>query len=285
MIETGGELVLRVGAAQLGIVPSLGSALNYWRLGALDILRPGSARSRDPAHSGCFALAPFSNVIESGGLHFRGDFFPLAPNHPAEPLPIHGDAWLASWYVDQVSDARAETRYAHDGKQGFPFAYFVRQQIELGRATLRIRLVLRNADTRPMPAGLGLHPYFRKLSGTRLQAQHRGRWTGSGATPDKRFLVPGELPEAGIDECFADWKGFAELTGLAGDARITIQSSPAATALVVYSPARSDFVCVEPVSNVNDGINAFARGVSDTGVRVLEPGMSMELTTLFRIEE
>jgi aldose 1-epimerase len=284
MVESGDELVLRVGAAQLGIVPSLGSAVDHWRLGALDILRPGRARSRDPLHLACFAMAPFSNVIDSGGLRFRGEFFPLVPNHPAEPLPIHGDAWLASWYVDHVSEVCAETHYAHEGKQGFPFAYLVRQQIQLDKAALHIRLVLRNMDTRPMPAGLGLHPYFCKNHGTRLQAQHRGRWTDSGIAADKRFLLPDELPEAGIDDCFAGWTGFAQLVGLNGGVQIAIQSSEVATALVVYSPAGSDFVCVEPVSNVNDGINAFARGIPDTGVRVLEPGMSMELTTLIRVE-
>ncbi len=285
MVESEDELILRVGTAQLGIVPSLGSAVDHWRLGALDILRPGRTGSRDPLHLACFAMAPFSNVVDSGGARFRGDFFALAPNHPAEPLPIHGDAWLASWYVDHVSDVCAETHYAHDGKHGFPFAYLVRQQIQLDRALLRIRLVLRNTDTRPMPAGLGLHPYFRKDIGTRLQAQHHGRWTGRGVTADERFLLPGELPEAGIDDCFVGWTGLALLTGLTGGVQITIQSSEVARALVVYSPARSDFVCVEPVSNVNDGINAFARGVPDTGVRVLEPGMSMELATLIRVEE
>ncbi len=135
-----------------------------------------------------------------------------------------------------------------------------------------------------MPAGLGIHPYFFKSTGTRLRAIHRGRWTGNDVAADERFLLPGDLPEAGIDDCFVGWTGFAYLTELNEGMQISIQSSEVARALVVYSPAQSDFVCVEPVSNVNDGINAFARGVPDTGVRVLEPGMSMELTTMIQVE-
>ena len=190
----------------------------------------------------------------------------------------HHGRWI------NVSDRCAETHYAHDGRQGFPFAYLVRQQIRLDKTMLRISLVLRNTDHRPMPAGLGIHPYFCKSAGTRLQATHRGRWTGNDVAADERFLLPGELPEAGIDDCFVGWTGFAYLTELNEGMQISIQSSEVARALVVYSPARSDFVCVEPVSNVNDGINAFARGVPDTGVRVLEPGMSMELTTMIQVE-
>jgi aldose 1-epimerase len=289
MISSGDELILRAGDAQLGIVPSLGSALSHWRLGALDILRPGSRANRDPLRLASFVLAPFSNVIDGGGMHFRGEFFPAVPNHPAEPLPIHGDAWLASWHVDRVSDVCAETHHLHDGKQGFPFAYLVRQQIELDETMLRISLALHNADTRPMPAGLGIHPYFRRHGGTRLQAPHRGRWTRSGVTADKRFLLAGELPDETIDDCFAGWCGFAQLTWPNGArpneaVQITIQSSAIATAVVVFSPLGADFVCVEPVSNVSDGFNAYARGTPDTGVCVLEPGTSIELTTSIRVD-
>jgi aldose 1-epimerase len=186
--------------------------------------------------------------------------------------------------VDHVSEGCAETHYAHDGKQGFPFAYLVRQQIQLDKTMLRISLGLHNTGNRSMPAGLGIHPYFCKGADTRLQATHRGRWTGSEVAADERFMLPAEVPEAGIDDCFIGWTGIAYLTGLNAGTQITIHSSEVATVLVVYSPAGSDFVCVEPASNVNDGINAFARDVPDTGVRVLEPGMSMELTTVIRVE-
>ena len=45
--------------------------------------------------------------------------------------------------------------------------------------------------------------------------------------------------------------------------------------LVLYVPAGEPFFAVEPVSNANDGFNLLARGVADSGVRVLAPGETL----------
>ena len=40
----------------------------------------------------------------------------------------------------------------------------------------------------------------------------------------------------------------------------------------LFSTADKDFLCVEPVSNANDGFNLCAAGIEGHGVRVVGPG-------------
>jgi aldose 1-epimerase len=46
--------------------------------------------------------------------------------------------------------------------------------------------------------------------------------------------------------------------------------------LHVYSAWDYPYVCVEPVSNANDGFNRMAAGVPGHGIRVIDPGRSIE---------
>ena len=107
---------------------------------------------------------------------------------------------------------------------------------------------------------------------------------GSAVVADLRFLSEEELPEETIDDCFVGWTQFAHLRWPQAGVQLWIQSSASASALVVFSPANADFVCVEPVSHVNDGINAHASGIGGTGVQMLEPKGSLELETTIRVD-
>jgi aldose 1-epimerase len=46
----------------------------------------------------------------------------------------------------------------------------------------------------------------------------------------------------------------------------------------MYSAWHYPYVCVEPVSNANDGFNRMAHKVPSHGIRILEPGRSIEGT-------
>ena len=275
-LERSGELVtLRERDACLEIAPRDGGALISWSLSGRDLLRRRAAGSTDPLASGCFPLAPFSNLITGGGFFFQGRFHPLARNHPLEPEPIHGDAWLAAWEVDVLHGNRAILSYAHGADWGFPFRYRIVQDILLRARSLRIGLELTNADRGAMPAGLGLHPYFHRMPGAQLQAVHGGRWEDSRVLPDSRFVVAEPIRNRSMDVCYVGWSGTAHLVG--ASAAITISASPSARTLVVYAPESEDFVCIEPVTHVNDGFNAAAAGAPEVGVRTLQPRESMSL--------
>jgi aldose 1-epimerase len=282
--STWDPILIRSGGARAEILAAHGATLSYWRLGELDILRPRAPGTMDPLDSACFPLAPFCNVIGDGGFHFAGQFFPLVPNHPQEPLPIHGDAWLGVWSVGATDDSSVLTSYSHDAHQGFPFRYTVYQRVRISPRSLSISLKLVNSDSRLFPAGLGLHPYFLKPAGARLQAGHHGVRNGVDVYSDARFLNAQSLPTSGIDECFVGWSRQARLIRSNQGIQIRVAASSSAGSLVIFSPANADFVCIEPVSNVNDGFNAMAAGSSGTGVRILGPGGSLVLATVIHLE-
>ena len=134
-----------------------------------------------------------------------------------------------------------------------------------------------------MPAGLGLHPYFRRVRGARLQAGYAGRWEGTRVVDDSRFCVLREIGDEPVDACYAGWSGLACLRWPRDEVILTLRAAAPASALAVFSPSPCDFVCVEPVTHVNDGFNALASGVPGTGVRTLLPREEMSLRTTMSV--
>ena len=57
---------------------------------------------------------------------------------------------------------------------------------------------------------------------------------------------------------------------------LTIDADPVFGHLVVFVPPGEDFVCVEPVSNVTNGIHQLTDGRDDTGLVVLEPSETLK---------
>jgi aldose 1-epimerase len=275
------RLLLRTAQMEVGVDLAHGAVLTHWKWRDMDLLRPRPRDSRDPLDAACFFMCPFSNVIEGGKLMWAGKHVPMAPNHPAEPFPIHGDAWLVPWTLDRRSGGALTAHYAHDGLLGFPFRYRVSLRVALTVRSLIMSLRLSNIDHRSMPAGLGIHPYFPRTNGTFLRARHDGRWTGTSVAPDNRFQKAQELPKETIDDCFVEWSRRASLIWGEAALQISICASAAAKALVVFSPSKADFLCVEPVSHVNNGMNAHTLGIRGTGVKILAPGASLSLGATF----
>ena len=186
-----------------------------------------------------------------------------------------------------ASQSEAEIRLRLDyvpDDRAFPFAWRgdVTYRIENGR--LHMRLALTNRDHRPMPAGMGLHPYFPKSPGTILTFDATGLWpadapeaVGLGAGP----ILPGldfrqgqDVSGIVLDRCYEGWDGRATLT--APDGRKTvIEADPVFGKLQVYDAWDYPYICIEPVTNANDGFNRAAREVPGHAVQTLTPGQTM----------
>jgi aldose 1-epimerase len=135
-----------------------------------------------------------------------------------------------------------------------------------------------------MPAGLGIHPYFPKAPGTTLKFDCTGVWPPD--APEAVRLGCGPL-EGGLDfrdgqdvnpivldRCFEGWNGVATLT--TPDGFVTrIKADPVFGKLQIYDAWDYPYICIEPVTNTNDGFNRMAHGVASHAVAVLEPGRSL----------
>jgi aldose 1-epimerase len=253
-------------------------------------LRDGLVRQ-----TACYPLIPYSNRIAQGRFSFEGVEHRLALNFGDHPHSIHGDAWQRPWQVVEADDARYRLALTHrpdgDEAKGWPFAYRAEQLFELSPDGLTLTLLLENADKRAMPAGLGLHPFFPKRLGVRLQfAAECVHPNGEDSLPMDGIPIPAEwsyrsmreLGEPRLDNCFAEWDGTARIIYGQEKIALSIGADPLFSHLVVYVPHGRDFFAVEPVSHMNDAISR--HNPADHGLKILKPGEHLRAQVRFSVE-
>jgi aldose 1-epimerase len=287
-------VTLRRGGLELDLCPRFGGAIARFRFRGHDLLRPaGTALTEDgdPLAASGFPLVPFSGRIENGRFSFGGEEHRLEPNFPPEPHAIHGQGWQLPWEVVHAAEALAELTLEHR-VPATPLEWRARQTFELVDDGLTVGLTLTNAGQGPMPAGIGLHPYFPRTPAVTLQARLGQVWLNDeGKIPRERvalpetwdFSTPQEVNALEMDNCFAGWDGKAQIVWPEIAQRLTIEADPLFGHLVIYIPQGADFFCVEPVSHASNGFNLQEAGVEGTGVRILEPGETLEGMVRFRV--
>ena len=276
------------------VAPGCGARLASLRLkragATVDLLRPATseALAGGDAYGTCgFPLVPYSGPIFGGGFAWGGAFHRLGRNYPGEPVATHGEGWISPWSVETAASDRLVLVFDHRPAEGrFPFAYRARLDYRLDASGLSIHLALINRDHRPMPAGLGFHPYFRRHPDTRLTFSSTGCWPPDAAetvqvgcqplSPALDFAAGQPVDAFVIDRCFEGWDGVALIEQPADGITLRLTADAVFGKLQLYSPWGYPYVCVEPVTNANDGFNRAAIGVAGHGVVALEPGRRLE---------
>jgi aldose 1-epimerase len=262
-----------------------GRRLNWFRQAPAEALA-----ARDPLGMGCFPLVPFSNRIRDGRFQAGRRAVSLRPNAPGQPHVIHGHGWQRPWLVEEQGAVSLRLLYQH-APDSWPFAYEAWQRFALDGPRLTIEIGLRNTGDEPMPAGIGLHPYFERTDGLRLTAPVAGVWHADAevlptehAAPPPRHMDLGESPRVDdlvLDHCFTGWSRRAVLDWPERGAQLTIEAEPPLDFVIVYAPKDRSCLCVEPVSHMIDAFNRAAAGHPHTGTRTLAPGQSLSATVAF----
>ena len=287
---------LSAGATTLSLDLARGGGVRAfdWRGHAVFAARPADA---GPFGLGNFVLLPFAGRIAQARLVADGVAVQLARNFPGRsdyPHAIHGVGWQAAWRVDVVDAAHLQLSHAHDpaGQDAaWPWAYTAQQCVTVRDDGYDHALTLTNCAARPMPAGLGLHPYFPR-AGARLTLGVDGYWaTGPddlptawcalGAAPD--WFGAAGLEGAMIDHSFTGRQGAVHIDWPTH--RLVMAASDALAFTHVYVPRGLDYFCVEPVSHRPDAVNAGddvgqSRG---SGLRWLAPGESWAVSVGFTL--
>jgi aldose 1-epimerase len=290
---------LRLGPRRASVAPHIGGALaafyDITEEGAvLHWLRPASDEAlaaRDPLGMASFPLLPYCNRLRDARFMFQGREIDLSADGNAFAHALHGHAWRRPWQVGVHTASRVDLHFAHVPADApgyhWPFRYEATQRIELIEEGLFVTLTARNLDTRPMPFGMGHHPYYPRTAATRIVAQVRAMWH---ATPDLLPTHLGAHPAlialagpAGmsadafdLDNNFAGWSRSATIAWPDEGRRVRLQAEPPFDHMVIYAPAaQPGALCVEPVSNTADFLNLDAPA-ADVGGCVLQPGERIE---------
>jgi aldose 1-epimerase len=290
---------LATGPSRLQLWPETGGAIVDWDFDGVSLLRPIPEEAL-AAHSarrlGSFPLIPYSNRINGALLSFGGVRHPLRPDANGEPHSIHGNGWYTPWKIAERNASDLVLALDHkargDAALDWPFSFRATQTFTLLETGLTIGLRIENQDSRPMPAGFGLHPYFRRSATSQLSFSARSVWlNGPDHLPSEKksippawsFDKPHSPSDVELDHCFAGWDGKARIVWPEDHLQLTLEASPVFSHLVVYTPTGRDFFCVEPVSHMNDGMSHLD-GPDEHGVVILAPGDVLDGEVRFHLD-
>ncbi|WP_233799674.1 aldose 1-epimerase [Paraburkholderia sp. HP33-1] len=288
-------VTLSAGALRAVLAPDVGGALAaFYEVtpdGPLHWLRPAVAQAfeaSDPLRMASFPLFPYCNRIRDARFEFDGTTIDLGGNDPRFAHALHGNAWRHPWRVGARSDNSVDLHFEHEPDPrvtgDWPFRYRARQRIELRDGALRITLFAQNLAGRPMPFGMGHHPYYPRTAATRIHADVRAMWhadadvlpTHLGPHPAVDALRAGMSPDAfDLDNNFANWSRVATIAWPDEHRSLTMRADAPFNHMVVFAPANDPQLCVEPVTNTTDSFNVV--GVREqVGGCVLQPGEEIE---------
>jgi len=266
-----------------------GGCLANYRLvsgdGCVDLLRPCGRRQGgafSPLETASFPLIPYCNRIRDGRFRFAEQAYQLPLNFGDHPHSIHGVAWQASWHAIEITAEKAVIEL--DYRSGdWPFPFRAIQSFEIDGAGLCQEITMTNTCDVPMPAGLGIHPYFPRHGGAVLKADVGFVWlTDETCLPTERMACPPkwnlghgiDVDRLLCDNQFEPWNGQASVTWPEQGLSLDMEACGDLDRLVVYAPEGEDFFCVEPVSHITDAFNRTAEGMKPkaSGMRILAPG-------------
>jgi aldose 1-epimerase len=268
--------------ARAEIAPTLGNNCFVFRTRA-DVLEPipfADFRAR-PTGYGIPILFPFPNRIRDGQFSFQGARYNVNPprhgfvRDKAWRVEAHGATDAAGAWLTSSFDAAL---YPEEILGQFPFPFRLEVTYRLRRARLEIETSAANTGARDMPAGYGIHPYFRRPPAGTLSVPARHRLELSDSLPTGRLLEatdaydlrrPADVNALSLDDIYtsieADAGGLARCVLDDQESRLrTVVEFPRAQFpyVVVYTPpAPRRAVCVEPNTCPTDAFNLQARGI------------------------
>jgi aldose 1-epimerase len=282
----------------LEIWPAVGFNAYRWSVAGDELLYRDAAFFDElkPTRSGFPILFPFPNRIRAGRFTWDGATYELPLNDPAGTNAIHGFVGSRPWRViDDGADSTqawvtAEFEAARDAPDAvglWPGEYSLRITHRLLPNMIRIEAVVKNPGPKPLPFGLGYHPYFRVAPFGGEQAcidmEAGKQWklvdclpTGALATCN-RTQQQQRFADAQFDDLFTELpisrRDTRECGAIESDegVRLVVEAARDFRELVVFTPPHRQAICFEPYTCITDAINLHQQGI-DSGLHLLGPG-------------
>ena len=252
-----------------------------------------------PTRNGHPVLFPFPNRLRDGRLHFAGQDYQLPLTESSGRHAIHGFAPRTPWRVIDTStgmesaSVTGELQLSRDLPGGltlWPADFILRLTYTLSANQLAVDAEVINPDDKPLPFGLGYHPYFKlpdrpdlMADDMLLRADTAELWLADdGIASGELAAIPpaGDFRAASVvggrvldqltKRTESDGLFLAELSS-PGGGTLTVEAGRDFRELLLFTPPHRRAVAIEPYTCTSDAANLWSRGV-DAGWRVLEPG-------------
>ena len=272
----------------VSIVPSVGNVAFEMKVKGQNVLRWPYAsvdefRAR-PALSGIPFLGPWANRLDEQAFYANGRkyAFDLSLGNIRGAIPIHGflsatDAWKVIAVEADDRSARVTSRLEVFRNplwmKQWPFAHTIEMTHTLQAGVLEVRTTITNLSGDPMPVAIGFHPYFQLTDSPRdewrIAVGARTHWllasnkipTGDTEPIERLFERPASIPlrDLVLDDVFGDLvrdrQGRATMSVAGKAQRLDVDFGPRYRAAVIWAPARSEFVCFEPMAAITNALN------------------------------
>jgi len=287
-------LHLTCGRLNATISPHVGGSLASFEADGQAMMRQAGDNAGDPLEMACYPLLPFIGRIAFGHFRFDNRDITLRAHPLAAPHALHGEGWQQPWHIIEHSETHASLGLTHrkNAGNGWPWDFEASETFTLDETSLTISLEIENADSTPMPAGLGLHPFFGARFDARLKGDLPYIWeTAPDTLPTNRTEVTAvrnfkqgrRIAPLTLDHCLSGGKGPLEIEweGRALGLRIHRGEAPHT---VIYTPQNHDFFCVEPVTHVPNAVNR-PEPEELTGLKILGSGERTRLSCSFEVRD
>ncbi|MEA2676035.1 MAG: aldose 1-epimerase [Chloroflexota bacterium] len=256
------------------VLPEFGARLHRLRAFGHDLLRTPShvdAHRGDPFFWGAYNMAPWCNRVSADPTRVGRRTLRLATNF-GDGAAIHGQVYARPW------QQTGERQFAvAAGGDDWPWPYEVTLTVHVDGGLVVISQAMRNLADEPMPAGLGLHPWFRRAALIAIHGDSVYETNTNSPAEPRAVIGQFDLRElgrmaTGLDATWSDVaRPAVELRWPEIDLRATIASDSPTLHITAASPRDIDGLAVEPQTHAPQGLRRLIGG-EPGALAWLEPG-------------
>jgi aldose 1-epimerase len=299
------------GLAYAEVWPAYGFNCLRWKvrnsegdLGDLLYCAPDWEQNPVPTRSGHPILFPFPNRINHGKFTFGNKEYQLPLNESSGTHAIHGFTPKNPWRVVEAAEEDMSasitglfqlSKDLPESLHLWPADFIIKVTYTLTFNGLNVTTLIGNPDKKPLPWGLGFHPYFANpdlpdatADDMILRADANILWQSNEGIPTGRtialpysldFRKPYPIGATVLDTLYGEAQpgSLAELSYENSLGTLEITASEQFRELLLFTPPHRKALAIEPYTCTTDAANLSNAGV-DAGWRVLAPGAQASLS-------